>query len=169
MRPSSMYPACEIELYASRRLIFDWLMAARLPTVIVATATTASMGSQASRAGASGPRKRRSRNANDAAFEATERYAVTVVGAPSYASGAHIWKGAAEILNSRPTAVVATARNTSGSQASRAAKAAVTSASRVDPARPYMIEKPYARKPLEKAPRSRYFIAASFERFSPRR
>ena len=28
---------------------------------------------------------------------------VTVVGEPSYTSGAHIWKGTAEILNAKPT------------------------------------------------------------------
>src|ERR1043165_2248325 len=100
-----------MELYAKSRLIFDWLMAARLPTVMVRIATTVSSGSHDGRAGASGPRKIRSKNANEAAFEATERYAVMVVGAPSYASGAHMWNGAAEILNSRPTAVVAIARN----------------------------------------------------------
>ena len=31
-----------------------------------------------------------------------------------------------------------------------------------------MTEKPYARKPLENAPSSRYFMAASLDRFSPR-
>src|SRR5690348_5658664 len=149
--------------------MFDWLIAARLPTVMVRIATAASTGSQESSEDARGPRKMRSRNANDAAFDATERYAVIVVGAPSYASGAHMWNGAAEILNSRPTAVVAIARKTTGSQTSRAEMAAATSASRVEPARPYIIEKPYARKPLENAPSSRYFMAASLERFSVRR
>src|SRR4051794_28748089 len=96
-------------------------MAARLPIVMVAMATTISSGSQAGRTEASGPRKMRIRNANEAAFEATERYAVTVVGAPSYTSGAHMWNGAAEILKSSPTAVVPTARNTIGSHGSREA------------------------------------------------
>ena len=50
MRPSSMYPACEIELYASSRLIFVWLIAARLPSVSVRTATAARMGSHIERA-----------------------------------------------------------------------------------------------------------------------
>src|ERR1035438_2687071 len=111
----------------------------------------------------------RSRNAIDAAFDATERYAVTVVGAPSYASGAHMWKGTAEILKSSPMAVVAIARNTTGSHAGRAWIAAAMSESRVDPAMPYITEKPYTRKPVENAPSSRYFIAASLERLSPRR
>ena len=72
-----------MELYASRRLMLVWLMAARLPTVRVSTAITESSGSHTSRAEASGPRKMRSRNAIDAAVDPTERYAVTVVGAPS--------------------------------------------------------------------------------------
>ena len=63
--------------------MLDWLTAARLPMVMVAMATAASNGCQASRAEASGPRKIRSKKANDAAFDATERYAVMVVGAPS--------------------------------------------------------------------------------------
>ena len=84
----------------------------------------------------------RKRNANDAAFEATERYAVIVVGAPSYASGAHMWNGAAEILNSNPTEVVVMARKTIGSHAERALMAASMTERFVDPAIPYMIEKP---------------------------
>src|SRR5579863_2163520 len=111
----------------------------------------------------------RRRNAIEAALEATERYAVTVVGAPSYASGAHMWNGTAEILNSSPTDVVARASSTSGSNGERAPIAAAMSANLVDPEIPYITEKPYARKPLENAPSSRYFIAASLERFSVRR
>src|ERR1700724_1526595 len=137
------------------RLMLVWVMAARLPTVIVAIATTMSNGSQAARTEASGPRKIRNRNAKDAAFDATDRYAVTVVGAPSYASGAHMWNGTAEILNSNPTAVVATARNTIGSQAGRCAIAVATSDRRVEPEMPYITENPYARNPLENAPSSR--------------
>src|SRR6266480_3189478 len=102
-------------------------MAARLPSVSVSTAMAAISGSQVSRADANGPRKMRNKNAILAAFDATERYAVTVVGAPSYASGAHMWKGAAEILNSSPTLVVVSARKTTGSHAGRCAMAAATS------------------------------------------
>src|ERR1035437_6861544 len=161
-----------MELYASSRLMLVWLMAARFPTVMVATATTASIGCQISvteASGAMGRAKIRSRRAMEAAFEATERYAVTVVGAPSYASGAHIWNGAAAILNSSPTDVVTSARNTIGSQRVFDAIACAMSTSLVDPAMPYITEKPYARKPLENAPSRRYLIAASLERLSPRR
>src|SRR4051794_31744498 len=136
-------------------------MAARLPMVSVITAMKASSGSHVSRAEAKGPRKMRSRKATEAAFDATERYAVTVVGAPSYASGAHMWNGTAEILKSRPTDVVLNARKTIGSHGGRCAMAPAISESFVEPAIPYITEKPYTRKPLENAPSSRYLIAAS--------
>ncbi len=51
--------------------------------VRVTTATTASSGSHSARSEASGPRKMRSRKAMEAALDATARYAVTGVGAPS--------------------------------------------------------------------------------------
>ena len=53
-----------------------------------------------------------------------------------------MWKGTAEILNSSPTDVVTIMRNTTGSQASRAAMAAVMSRSLVEPEMPYISEKP---------------------------
>src|ERR1039458_10070142 len=80
-----------------------------------------------------------------------------------------MWKGAAEILNSNPTRVVARARKTTGSDGGREAIAAAISSSLVECAMPYSTEKPYTRKPLEKAPSSRYFMAASLERLSARR
>ena len=42
--------------------------------------------------------KKRINNAKPAAFGATERYAVIVVGDPSYTSGVQKWNGTAEIL-----------------------------------------------------------------------
>ena len=44
-----------------------------------------------------------------AAFDATDRNAVTGVGAPSYVSGAHVWNGTAETLNAKPTMTNTTA------------------------------------------------------------
>ncbi len=40
--------------------------------------------------------------ANPPAFEATERNAVIVIGAPSYTSGVQKWNGTAEILYPKP-------------------------------------------------------------------
>src|SRR5207302_11017244 len=47
------------------------------------------------------------------AFEATDRNAVTGVGAPSYVSGVQKWKGTALTLNANPPSVrkIATARS----------------------------------------------------------
>src|ERR1041384_7682422 len=43
--------------------------------------------------------------AKPAAFEATERNAVMVIGAPSYTSGVQKWKGTAEILYPKPAII----------------------------------------------------------------
>src|SRR5712691_10731536 len=43
-----------------------------------------------------------STTAKPAALLATDRYAVTGVGDPSYTSGTHIWRGTAAILNPKP-------------------------------------------------------------------
>src|SRR2546421_12953144 len=48
--------------------------------------------------------KTRPMAAKAADLVATDMNVVTIVGAPSYTSGVHIWKGAAEALNARPTA-----------------------------------------------------------------
>src|SRR3954451_16977896 len=40
-----------------------------------------------------------------ATFVADDIHAVTVVGAPSYTSGVHIWNGAADILKPRPATI----------------------------------------------------------------
>ena len=78
-------------------------------------------------------------------------------------------EGAAEILKSRPTAVVAIARKTTGSHGGRCSILIAISESWVEPAIPYINENPYARNPVENAPNNRYFSAASFDRLSDRR
>jgi len=83
IRPSRMYPACEIEEYASRRFTFDWVIAATFPTVMVSAETTLMMMSQCGRSENSAIMNNRTIMANDAAFTATDIYAVIEVGAPS--------------------------------------------------------------------------------------
>src|SRR5690349_6887739 len=80
-------------------------MAMRLPTVIViaARAMTAQRHSTASTTMAL-PNSRTIR-AKPAAFEAVERKAVIGSGAPSYASGAHMWNGAADTLKPTPASI----------------------------------------------------------------
>ena len=100
----SRYPACAIDEYASIRLRLLCVSAATLPTVIVTIASTSNSSTQSALSVGSPSRKIRSSIANDAAFDPTDRNAVTGVGAPSYTSGAHMWNGTAAILNPMPAA-----------------------------------------------------------------
>ena len=84
--------------------------ATRLATVMVSTAMSASAGGQPvpqfiRRSSPKATISTRSRIANAAALTATAMKLVAGVGAPSYASGVHMWKGTALTLNSRPTKV----------------------------------------------------------------
>ena len=69
--------------YASIRLILLWVMAAMLPTVMVTAASTQNSTCQSAARPGSPSMKIRRIMAKDAAFEPTDRYAVTGVGAPS--------------------------------------------------------------------------------------
>ena len=81
--PISMYPACAIDEYASIRLMFVCVSAARFPTVIVTTESTANSSRQSGLLDGSPSRKIRSSIANEAALDPTDRKAVIGVGAPS--------------------------------------------------------------------------------------
>src|ERR1700687_399158 len=87
--PSKTQPTCEIEEYASSRLMFDCVMAARLPSVSDATATPATRYVQFALEGQNAVVNKRRRSAKLAVFDATLRYAVIDVGAPPYTSGPH--------------------------------------------------------------------------------
>ena len=71
--------------------------------------------------------KMRTSMANDAAFDPTERNAVTGVGAPSYTSGAHMWNGTAAILKPMPAATRTTASTSRGLDSCPARAVAVPS------------------------------------------
>src|SRR5579862_2803346 len=102
--------------YASIRFTLDCVTAATLPTVMVTTASTQNSCRQSSPIAGSPSRKMRISIANDAAFDPTDRNAVTGVGAPSYTSGAHMWNGTAAILNPTPATTRITARTSRGSR-----------------------------------------------------
>src|SRR5574338_590677 len=121
--------------YASMRLMFVWTTPTTVPRIIVAAAITDSIGTHWSCIGSSGERNTRTNAANAAALTPVDMNAVTIVGAPSYASGVHMWNGTAEILNAKPTASSPTARSasTGGAPGPCAASALATSSSRVDP------------------------------------
>src|SRR5215510_1205490 len=91
--------------------MFVWVRAATLPRVIVSTETTIKTWGQSivpersqgeSPGRAKPPKKKRSMIAKPAALGATERNAVTGVGAPWYTSGHQKWKGTAAVLNPKP-------------------------------------------------------------------
>src|SRR5215467_11677613 len=99
-------------------------MAAKLPTIMVARATTHTSGVHVDASGPKAVMNTRSRMANAAALGPTVRNAATGAGAPWYTSGAQDWNGAAEILNAKPTNINAAAVETkaSGSFAFRSAR-----------------------------------------------
>src|SRR6184192_1412178 len=83
---------------------------------------------------------------NPPAFDATDRNAVTGVGAPSYVSGAQKWNGTALILNANPTRVRKIATANSGGRSGREAYAPILLSS-VEPDSPKMNDMPYSIRP----------------------
>ena len=100
--PESIYPACAMLEYASILLIFVCTIAVILPRIIDAAARRAIISLTRP------PRKSNVRMntvmnaAKAAAFTPVDINAVTVVGAPSYTSGTHMWNGTAPTLNANP-------------------------------------------------------------------
>ena len=88
-------------------------------------------------------RKTLPRTAKPAALGPTDINAVMDVGAPSYASGAHIWKGTAAILNEKATAKNIIDSISTGLPESPLATMYADIAFRsVVPVRPYIMEVP---------------------------
>ena len=83
----------------------------------------------------------RSSIANEAAFDPTDRNAVTGVGAPSYTSGAHMWNGTAAILKPTPATTRMTASTSRGSFSCPASAVAIARRF-VVPDRPYISDIP---------------------------
>src|SRR3989304_6624085 len=92
-RATRRYPAWAIELYASIRLMLCWVSAATFPTPIVRMARTQRGAAHSARKGNRGGPSARRIAAKAAAFVPAIMKAVTGVGAPSYTSGNHMWKG----------------------------------------------------------------------------
>src|SRR6185503_8892202 len=104
--------------YASMRFRLACATPTTVPRIIVAAAITATTGAQPgpaadiSRNGSKLERKTRTNAANAAAFTPVDMKPVTMAGAPSYASGVHMWNGTAEILNAKPTSSSPSAMST---------------------------------------------------------
>src|SRR5690242_12681518 len=139
--PIRRYPAWAMDEYASIRLILDCVNAAIFPAVIVTIDSASNSMRQSVFRDGSPSRKIRRSIANDAAFDPTERNAVTGVGAPSYTSGAHIWNGTAAILNPIPATIRITASTRRGSWPADVNAAAIARRL-VVPDRPYISDIP---------------------------
>src|SRR5262245_21613576 len=100
--------------YASMRLRLVCATPTTVPRIIVATATVAITGAHSPLNGSNADRNTRANAANAAAFTPVDMKPVTMAGAPSYASGVHMWNGTAEILNANPTISRPTAISTIG-------------------------------------------------------
>src|SRR5713101_7384537 len=98
-----MYPAWAMLEYARRRVKLFCINAATLPKVMVTTATIAKVEYQSTWNRLIPMRKTRKAAAKDAIFAPAARRAAIVVGAPSKASGIHMWKGTTAILTPNPT------------------------------------------------------------------
>src|SRR6266487_3373724 len=87
---------------ASIRTTWRCCSARRFPMVMVKSDRTAKIGAQKSARGRNATNMSWRSPAKPAALDATERYAATGTGDPSYVSGAQNWKGKAETLNANP-------------------------------------------------------------------
>src|SRR6476646_5732563 len=89
--------------YASRRFTLDCATPTTVPTIIVRPAIPESTGTHWLWSGSSADRNTRTNAANAAAFTPVDMKPVTADGAPSYASGVHMWNGTADTLKANPT------------------------------------------------------------------
>src|SRR5205809_8139349 len=123
--------------YASLRLTLVCATPTTVPTIIVAAAIGQSTEPQLARSGSKAERNTRTNAANAAALTPVDMNPVTADGAPSYASGVHMWNGTADTLNANPTSSSPIASSCIG--ADDLACAAIrppTRSSRVLPVRP---------------------------------
>src|SRR3954468_13776349 len=100
--------------YASMRLRLLCATPTTVPRIIVRAASAATMGAQSPLNGSKDERKTRANAAKAAALTPVDMKPVTMAGAPSYASGVHMWNGTAEILNANPTSSSPMAMSTIG-------------------------------------------------------
>src|SRR6058998_4060193 len=88
--------------YARSRVKLFCIRAATLPKVMVAIATIANVEYQSTLIVDKPTMNTRNAAANAAIFAPAASNALTVVGAPSKASGIHMWKGTTAILTPKP-------------------------------------------------------------------
>src|SRR3954463_13511122 len=141
--PVRMNPAWATLEYASIRLMSVCDSAITAPTTMLNAASTQMNGVQSHCSGANATLNTRSSAANAATFVAADIYAVTGVGAPWYASGAHVWNGTAATLNANPTASKPAAISASDWSPVRADSARAIPVMLVVSVAPYAMAMPY--------------------------
>src|SRR5579862_1614140 len=110
-----MKPACETDEYASIRLMFRCVSAAMLPIASDAHTIPATAHVQRRASLGNAVSSTRYVTTSAATLVADDMNAVTGVGAPWYASGVHMWNGAADALKPSPTITIASPATSSGS------------------------------------------------------
>src|SRR5512137_1668594 len=89
--------------YASIRFRFICATPTTVPSTMVTAASPQNTGYQVACSGWNAVAITRTKAANAAAFTPVDMKPDTMVGAPSYASGVHMWNGTADTLNPKPT------------------------------------------------------------------
>ncbi len=90
--------------YASIRFMFSWVRATTLPRVMVTRASNPNTSAHSILKGSSTNMITRKAAAKAMAFGHMAMKALTVVGAPSYVSGTHMWNGTA--VSSKPNPAI---------------------------------------------------------------
>src|SRR6201986_694868 len=89
--------------YASMRFTLVCATPTTVPRIIVDAAIAHTTMLHWPCSGSNADRNTRANAANAAAFTPVDMNPVTAGGAPSYASGVHMWNGTAATLNAKPT------------------------------------------------------------------
>ena len=103
------------------------------------------------------------KTANAAILGTTAKKAVIDVGAPSYTSGVHIWKGAIEILNAIADKIIIMAKTNKGWFNDMFEKLVAKVVNDVVPVIPKIKDTPNNKNPDAIAPKMKYFNPASEE------
>ena len=157
-RPARAYPIWPMELYAISLFKFFWPIAATAPKIIDANDKKIIIICHWSIKLINGTYKNLINTVNAATLGTIAKNKVTDVGEPSYTSGAHIWKGTADILNDRPTRIKTSPKTLPVDEEKIFSEIILKF---VDPVKPYIKEHPYNNRPEDKALSTKYFKPAS--------
>src|SRR6266699_1861790 len=146
--------------YARSRVKLFCISAATFPSVIVAIATIAKVEYQSMLTVPNATMNTR----NAAIFAPAASKALTVVGAPSKASGIHMWKGTTAIFTPKPATNITMAIKANGLVSPvRVPRELVIAGRPVDPVIPNVSDIAKTRRADDRADNTKNLTAASFE------